>query len=140
MSKYKLEILDDIIELVENVTNSNISEHKYVDYLRNLKQQLINSTEFPCKPGDTVYLSNSSRGDLSAYVYDITINENGVWFGWSQEDFGPDGSELWDDGCFELNDIGETVFLTWEEAAKVAYPDGLPTDEETEVVWIKDRI
>lgn len=69
----------------------------------------------PCKVGDPVYFPVAGRWD-SATIEHIEVWSTGVRFFWVQYDIGPETNELWDDGDFELNDIGKTVFLTRQEA------------------------
>lgn len=71
----------------------------------------------PCKVGDIVYFANESYHD-SAEIDGIHIDENGISFTWAQYDFGVDITELWDDGEFNIDEIGKTVFLTREEAER----------------------
>ena len=69
----------------------------------------------PCKVGDTVYFSEYGRYD-SAIIEKITVDETGICFEWVQYEYGVDITEVWDDGYFDYDDIGKTVFLTSEEA------------------------
>lgn len=69
----------------------------------------------PCKPGDVVYFPVAGRWD-SATIEHIEVWSTGVRFFWVQYDIGPETNELWDDGDFEMDDIGKTVFLTRQEA------------------------
>ncbi len=69
----------------------------------------------PCKVGDQVYFPVAGRWD-SATIEHIEVWSTGVRFFWVQYDIGPETNELWDDGDFELDDIGKTVFLTRQEA------------------------
>ena len=80
----------------------------------------------PCKPGDTVYFDNTGYHD-SAEIDGIHIDENGIAFSWVQYDVGVDITELWDEGEFDIEEIGKTVFLTREEAEKaLAEREGAP--------------
>ena len=69
----------------------------------------------PCKVGDVVYFPIFDYHD-SAIITGITINESGICFEWAQYEYGVDITELWDDGYFDYDDIGKTVFLTKAEA------------------------
>lgn len=71
----------------------------------------------PCKAGDTVYFANEFN-HCAAEIDGIHIDENGVHFGWVQYDVGPEITELWDEGEFDIDEIGKTVFLTFEEFEK----------------------
>lgn len=73
--------------------------------------------ELPCAVGDTVYFDAVGYHD-SAEIDGIHIDAQGVMFTWVQYDVGVDITELWDEGEFDLEDIGKTVFLTHEEAEK----------------------
>ena len=74
-------------------------------------------TRLPCKVGDTVYFSAEGYHD-SAEIDGIHIDENGIVFSWVQYEVGVDITEVWDDGEFDIDEIGKTVFLTPEEAEK----------------------
>ena len=71
----------------------------------------------PCKVGDTVYFTNEDPR-FSAEIDGIHIDEQGIHFGWVQYDVGVDTIELWDEGEFDIDEIGKTVFLTFEEFEK----------------------
>lgn len=78
----------------------------------------------PCKVGDTVYFDAVGYHD-SAEIDGIHIDAQGVSFTWVQYDVGVDTTELWDEGEFDSEEIGETVFLTIEEAeAKLKESEG----------------
>lgn len=67
------------------------------------------------KVGDLVYFPIYDYHN-SAIITAIRIEENGVFFDWAQYEAGADGPEIWDEGSFSLEDIGETAFLTREDA------------------------
>jgi len=68
----------------------------------------------PCKVGDTVYISGHR---FAAQIDEIVIGaEGGITINWSEYDRGPEETELWDDGWFEPEAFGKTVFFTNEEA------------------------
>ena len=71
----------------------------------------------PCKVGDVVYFANESYHD-AAEIDGIQIDATGISFTWVQYEVGVDITELWDEGDFDLEDIGKTVFLTKEEAER----------------------
>ena len=79
--------------------------------------RLENAIVLPVKPGDTVYFDNTGHHD-SAEIDGIHIDENDIAFSWVQYDVGVDITELWDEGEFDIEEIGKTVFLTPEEAEK----------------------
>lgn len=72
-------------------------------------------TVLPCKVGDIVYFDAVGYHD-SAEIDGIHIDENGTVFTWVQYEVGVDITELWDEGEFDIEEIGKTVFLTREEA------------------------
>ena len=68
-----------------------------------------------CVLVDTVYLPIEGRWN-TATIDHIEIYPDEVRFGWVEYDAGPELTELWEEGCFTVEDIGKTVFLTREEA------------------------
>lgn len=66
----------------------------------------------PCKVGDTVY-SIEHKHPLK--IDDIVLHRGWIEFQWVSYEISPETSELYDDGYFEDEDIGKTVFLTPEE-------------------------
>lgn len=73
--------------------------------------------KLPCKVGDTVYFDAVGYHD-TAEIDGIHIDNQGILYTWVQYDVGVDLIELWDEGDFNIEDIGKTVFLTREEAEK----------------------
>lgn len=71
--------------------------------------------ELPCAVGDVVYFDCCGYHD-SAEIDGIHIDAQGISFTWVQYDVGVDITELWDEGEFDIEEIGKTVFLTKEEA------------------------
>lgn len=69
--------------------------------------------------GTWVWLKDNYRGwaKIVGYSYD---SYDGFLFEWEQYDIGPDITELYDDGIFNLNDIGTSVFFG-DEAEKKAH-------------------
>lgn len=67
----------------------------------------------PCKVGDTVYFADEYYHD-SAEIDGINITKQGIGFTYVQYEYGPDITEVWDDGEFSIDEIGKTVFLTRE--------------------------
>lgn len=53
-----------------------------------------------------------------AFIEQITITTNDIFFEWAQYDVGVDCTETWDDGIFRVDDIGKTVFLDESEYLK----------------------
>lgn len=96
---------------------------KELQHYKDLEEQgrLI---ELPCKVGDTVYFPIHDRHD-EAVIEAIGIEKDGIRAYWVQYDVGVDVTELWDEGCFEISELGKTVFLTKEAAeAKLAVLKG----------------
>ena len=83
-------------------------------------------TVLPCKVGDMVYFPVEDYHD-SAVIDGINITELGISFTWVQYEVGADITECWDDGEFDADEIGKTVFLTREEAE--AHLSQLPKGE-----------
>lgn len=73
--------------------------------------------DLPCYVGDTIYLTVEDYHD-SAVIDGIHITEQGIMFTWVQYEVGVDVTECWDEGDFDIDDIGKTVFLTREEAER----------------------
>ena len=73
--------------------------------------------DLPCKVGDMVYFANEDY-HRSAEIDGIHIDEQGVSFTWVQYEVGVDIVELWDEGDFNIDDIGKTVFLTMASISK----------------------
>lgn len=104
-----------MIELLQEYTDNNNgggSNHGLADYL--LANGVI---VLPCAVGDTVYFGCCGYHD-SAEIDGVHIDEQGISFTWVQYDVGVDITELWDEGDFDIEDIGKTVFLSREEAEK----------------------
>lgn len=72
-------------------------------------------TVLPLKIGDVVYFPIEDYHD-SAIIDGINITAQGISFTWVQYEVGVDITECWDDGEFGIEEIGESVFLTREEA------------------------
>ena len=67
----------------------------------------------PCGAGQEVWISGHR---FPAEIECINITESGIDFEYAEYERSPEITELWDDGTFEIEDIGKTVFLTREEA------------------------
>lgn len=68
----------------------------------------------PYKVGDTVYIMGDK---FPAIIESIRITEdNHIMFEFVEYDKSCEITEVWDEGGFEIEDIGKTVFLTEEEA------------------------
>ena len=100
------------VSLNENIGKSCWLAETIADYL--LENGVIVP---PCKVGDTVYFDAIGYHD-SAEIDGIHIDAQGMHFTWVQYDVGVDITELWDEGEFDIEEIGKTVFLTKEEAEK----------------------
>lgn len=112
-----LTVLKQIAEIFNCDPNDPAQLKRLCDKLRDWQQadQDGRRVVLPCKVGDTVYFTVESRWD-SATIEHIEVWSSGVRFFWVQYDVGPETNELWDDGDFEMEDIGKTVFLTRQEA------------------------
>ena len=79
----------------------------------------MKTVELKYLPGDEVYIRGQDR---TYYIESIHITERGIMYCWCNYDYGVDCTEVWDDGYFEPEDIGVTVFDSMEELQK-AWPD-----------------
>lgn len=79
----------------------------------------VDAVVLPVKPGDVVWILNHK---FAAEIEEIRITKDGVFAVWVEHDKGPELTELWDDGEFDIKEIGKTVFLTVEEWEKAMYP------------------
>lgn len=75
--------------------------------------------DIPVNIGDSIFFFDEARPE--AEVADITVSfEHGreepiIIIGWAQYDVGPDGTELWDEDEVNLDDLGTTFWLTYED-------------------------
>lgn len=70
---------------------------------------------FKLRPGDTVYFPDNPHD--SAVIESISINKYNVLYNWVQYEPNIDGpDEVWDDGSFFEEEIGQIVFPTREAA------------------------
>lgn len=69
----------------------------------------------PVRPGQAVWILNHK---FAAEIEEICVREDGVFAVWTEYERGPELTEVWDDGEFDLEEIGKTVFLTVEEWEK----------------------
>ena len=93
------------------------SIHKALEELAEYREAEKNGLllRLPCKAGDVVYFPKYDYHD-SAVITKIEIEQDGITFYWAQYEVGVDCTELWDDGCFSIDEIGKIVFLTKEQA------------------------
>ena len=77
-------------------------------------------SKYPDIIGRTVYLLEHKRENkrCEAEILEVHIQENSIWFEWAQYDRGYELTEVWDEGDFDLEDIGKTVFFDYEEMEK----------------------
>lgn len=73
----------------------------------------VDAVVLPCKVGDTVWIPGDK---FPAEIERIIIDVDGISFEYVEYDRGWEETEVWNDGVFQTTDIGETVFLTPEEA------------------------
>ena len=84
------------------------------------QQTAVDAVVLPVKPGDTVWILNHR---FAAEIEEIRIREDGVFAVWVEYERSPELTEVWDDGEFDLGEIGKTVFLTVEEWEKAETED-----------------
>lgn len=90
------------------------------DRLSELEDKIEAGTlvELSCKVGDIVYLAGATQNSnrMEAEIEAIHFVDNHIIYEWAQYDRGYDITECWDEGEFDILDIGNTVFLTFEAA------------------------
>ena len=86
----------------------------------------MKTVELKYMPGDECWIRGQSR---ACYIDEITITEYGIGYNWVNYDYGVDVTEVWDDGYFEVDDIGKTVFDSLEELQK-AFPEDFKFEED----------
>ena len=103
-------------KLIE-ILRKPIFPHELVDPIEAVADYLLDSgvMVIPLKVGDVVYFPVEDYHD-SAVIDGINITEQGISFTWVQYEVGVDITECWDDGVFDADEIGKTVFLTRAEA------------------------
>ena len=125
-----ISLKDAIYELNHNIEFKNarmVTEGEVAIYLEELQrytdlEEQGRLIELPCAVGDTVYIPNEK---FPAEIEEIRITPQGTFVEYVQYDKGYEETEVWDEGSFCMEDIGETVFLTPEEAeAKLAEMKG----------------
>jgi hypothetical protein len=79
----------------------------------------MKTVELKYLPGDTCWVEGQYR---QCIIEDVIISKDGIVYNWYNLDVGVDCTEVWDDGAFTAEDIGETVFDTLEELEK-AFPE-----------------
>ena len=78
--------------------------------------------DIPVSIGDSIFLFDETRPE--AEVIDIKIcfekgkEEPTIIISWAQYDVGPDITELWDEGEVDLDDLGTTFWLTYEDMVR----------------------
>ena len=68
----------------------------------------------PCRVGDAVYFADAVHP--TATIEEIKLSKGENQYCWVQYEIGPETYELWDEGYFTEDEIGETVFLARAEA------------------------
>lgn len=89
----------------------------------------MKTIELSYLPGDTCWVRGQHR---VCYIESVTIERDlvrdtsgkslDVTYTWYNLDHGVDIIEVWDDGYFNTDDIGKTVFDTYEELVN-AFPE-----------------
>ena len=106
------------IVLLKNIVDDAFSDKlEFTEHIRELLRAEKDGrlVVLPCKVGDMVWI----KGDkFPAEIEEIRITDDGVYFAYAEYDKGYEETEAWDNGEFTLSDIGNTVFLTREEAEK----------------------
>ncbi|MBQ8144319.1 MAG: hypothetical protein IJ042_05950 [Butyricicoccus sp.] len=69
----------------------------------------------PLKVGDVVWIK---KHRFPAEIENICLDKDGFCFEYVEYERSPEVTELWDNGCFAIEEIGKTVFLSREEAEK----------------------
>lgn len=124
-----MDVGEKLVELIENANyqcdNRDCEEdaegcayHCYANcWAQFIADHLIANgvTVLPLKVGDVVYFPVEDYHD-SAIIDGINITAQGISFTWVQYEVGVDITECWDDGEFDADEIGKTVFLTRAEA------------------------
>ena len=88
----------------------------YESFIEELEEApAVDAVELPVKPGSVVWILNHR---FEAEVEEICIREDGVFAVWVEYDRSPELTEVWDDGEFDIKEVGKTVFLTVEELEK----------------------
>ena len=115
MDKQREKLIELIIKGSIEYANSVNSD----GYMRYVADYLLANGVIvpPCKVGDIVYFDCCGYHD-SAEIDGINITAQGINFTWVQYDVGVDITELWDEGEFDIDEIGKTVFLSREDAEK----------------------
>ena len=88
-------------------------------------------------PGDEVWVEGQNRVSIIDQVIlgKTDKGEIDVLYTWSNYDYSPDLTEVWDDGEFTPEDIGKTVFNSLEEYKK-AFPEDFQYDE----IYVGDEL
>lgn len=106
-------------KLNKKLKNTKAENEKLKAEVERLKNTHI---ELPCKVGDTVYMPWEWNGQKGVACLTVTTISNILGFGWScgtNFDTDDEGyADKYNCGRFKFDDIGETVFLTKEEAEK----------------------
>ncbi len=71
--------------------------------------------ELPCKVGDVVYIFGEKH---PAEISGVNLYAGYEVYEWVSYEPSPEIIELWNDGTFDGEEIGKTVFLTPEAAQK----------------------
>ena len=88
----------------------------------------MRTVEVKYAPGDTCWVRGQYR---ECIIENVTIEKDDITYNWYNLDVGYDITEVWDDGYFSEEDIGETVFDTLEEYEK-AFPEDFDFGDEDE--------
>ena len=79
-------------------------------------------------PGDNCWIVGQR---VACIIESVIIESEGIRYTWYNMDISPECDELWDDGDFTTEDIGVTVFKSYEELEK-AFPASQDIFEDCE--------
>lgn len=88
----------------------------------------MKTVEVKYVPGNTCWVRGQSR---ECIIENVVLEKDDITYNWYNLDVGVDCTEVWDDGYFTSEDIGKTVFDTYEELEK-AFPEDFDFGDEDE--------
>lgn len=86
----------------------------------------MKTVEVKYMPGDTCWVRGQYK---ECIIEEVTLSADNIMYTWYNLDVGYDTTEVWDDGYFNKEDIGKTVFDTLEELEK-AFPEDFDFGDE----------
>lgn len=92
----------------------------YDSFIEELEEApAVDAVVLPVSPGQMVWILNHK---FAAEIEEICVREDGVFAVWTEYERGLELTEVWDNGEFDIKEIGRTVFLTAVEWEKAMYP------------------